>query len=302
MSLGDVDLNLLYILDTLLTERNVTRASGRLNLSQSATSRALGRLRKLFDDPLLVRVGREMHRTPLAEQLVPQVREILDLAARAIHDRTNFEPRTDSSEFSVSCSDYVTLVLMCRVVEVLTIEAPNVRLHLVPRQADAGPILRRNEVDLVIEPRALMESAGLSERALFDDRWRCAVWSGSSLAVGAMTKERFAAAPYLTYTLGTSRVPNLADLLLQDKGFGREPVVTTENFALVPFLLRGTEMVSLVLERGVTAFGDGAEVDLRKSPVPLPKLVETMYWNPRTDSDPAHCWLRSIVERVARSL
>lgn len=302
MNLSHLDLNLLVALDALLIERNVTRAGQRIGLSQPTTSRALARLRRTLDDPLLVRVGRDMQLTPRAARLAPRVREILELTERAMEDRSDFDPATHARGFSVSCSDYVTLVLMCRVVETLATQGPNVELHLVPRSADARGLLRRAEVDIVIEPAALMNGKGLKSRALFTDRWRCAVWSGSKLARGRLDAKRFVAAPYLTYTLGTGRITNLADRLLAEQGIDREPRVTTENFALVPFLLRGTEMISLVLERGVMAFGVGIDITLRRSPIELPMLVETMYWNPRNATDPAHAWLRDVIASVAQDL
>lgn len=302
MNLSHLDLNLLVALDALLTERNVTRAGQRIGVTQPTMSRALSRLRRTLGDPLLVSVGREMQLTPRAARLAVQVREILDLTERALDDRSDFDPATDARGFSVSCSDYVTLVLMCHVVARLALQGPSVELHLVPRSADARGLLRRAEVDVVIEPAALMNAKGLSSRPLFSDRWRCAVWSGSKLARGRLDAERFVAAPYLTYTLGTGRITNLADRLLAEQGIDREPRVTTENFALVPFLLRGTNMVSLVLERGVVAFGDHIDITLRTSPIELPTLVETMYWNPRNDTDPAHSWLREIIASVAADL
>jgi DNA-binding transcriptional LysR family regulator len=302
VALGDVDLNLLVALDALLTERNVTRAGQRIGLSQPTTSRALARLRRMLHDPLLVKVGREMQLTPRAERLAPQVREILQLADRAIHESLDFDPPTSTAGFSVSCSDYVTLVLMGRVIARLREVAPRVELHLLPRRSDNHGMLRRGEVDLVIEPRALMKADGLSSWSIFTDRWRCAVWSGSELARGRLDVGRFASAPYLTYTLGTDRIANLADQLIEREGLGREPTVTTENFSLVPFLLRGTDMVSLVLERGILAFGDGVDITLRDAPVNLPELVETMYWNPRHDDDPAQQWLRDTIADVAGRL
>lgn len=302
MSLSHLDLNLLVNLDALLTERNVTRAGERIGVTQPTMSRALFRLRRTLGDPLLIRVGREMQLTPRAVRLAPRVREILDLTQRAIDDRGDFDPAHDARGFSVSCSDYVTLVLMCLVVDRLAVAGPRVELHLVPRSADARGLLRRGDVDIVIEPDALMSSEGLRSAPLFTDRWRCAVWSGSKLARGKLDAKRFVAAPYLTYTLGTGRLTNLADRLLADQGITREPRVTTENFALVPFLLRRTDMVSLVLERGVTAFGDGIDVTLRTSPIALPELVETMYWHPRHDADPAHRWLRGVIASVAADL
>src|SRR5689334_3166810 len=59
VNLGRVDLNLLVALEALLDEANVTRAAERVHLSQPAMSDALQRLRRLFGDELLVRVGRQ---------------------------------------------------------------------------------------------------------------------------------------------------------------------------------------------------------------------------------------------------
>ena len=66
VNLRMVDLNLLTSLDALLEHRSVTRAGEQLGLSQPAMSRALQRLRALFDDPLLVKTGRVMTPTRLA--------------------------------------------------------------------------------------------------------------------------------------------------------------------------------------------------------------------------------------------
>lgn len=48
MDLRGLDLNLLVVLDALLTEKNVTRAGQRIHMSQSATSGDLARLRVFF--------------------------------------------------------------------------------------------------------------------------------------------------------------------------------------------------------------------------------------------------------------
>ena len=77
LNLYRFDLNLLVTLDALLAEKNVTRAGMRMNLSQSAMSGALARLRDFFQDELLVPMGRKMVLTPLAEDLVQPVRDVL---------------------------------------------------------------------------------------------------------------------------------------------------------------------------------------------------------------------------------
>src|SRR5438270_2944441 len=79
----DVDLNLLVALDVLLAEGSVAGAARRLNLSDSAMSRTLARLRAATGDPLLVRAGRSMVPTPHAEELRDRVRELAQ-GARAV--------------------------------------------------------------------------------------------------------------------------------------------------------------------------------------------------------------------------
>src|SRR5262249_60914059 len=100
-------------LEALLAERNVGRAGRRIGLSQSAMSAALARLRVVFRDPLLVRAGRNLALTHGAEELITPIREILGRIEQTISERPQFNPRTDARSFSISASDYATLVCLC---------------------------------------------------------------------------------------------------------------------------------------------------------------------------------------------
>src|SRR6185436_3429623 len=109
--LAGVDLNLLPLLDALLTERHVTRAATAVGLSQPAASRALGRLRALFGDALLVRSGRVLALTPRAEALRDPVRRALGLVAGAIATPSRFDPGSARRTVKIMCDDYSELVL-----------------------------------------------------------------------------------------------------------------------------------------------------------------------------------------------
>lgn len=78
MDIRNIDLNLLPVLDALLRHRSVTLAARELDMSQSAVSTALGRLRETLGDQLLVRTGRGMLPTPRASRLAEPVASILD--------------------------------------------------------------------------------------------------------------------------------------------------------------------------------------------------------------------------------
>src|SRR5437868_3077316 len=112
MNLRQVNLNLLVALHALMTQRNVTRAAEAVGLTQSAMSGELRRLRALFGDDLLVRVGRDYHLTPLAEDLVQPVADIMAAVEHTLAHRLTFDPATDERSFSIGMSDYAMVVLL----------------------------------------------------------------------------------------------------------------------------------------------------------------------------------------------
>lgn len=302
MRAADVDLNLLVVLDALLTERNVTRAAQRLGSSQPSCSRALGRLRELFEDQLLIRVGHGMQLTPMAELLAPQIRELIAAADRTLNATMEFDPAAGHRDFAVCCSDYLTLVLMAPLVRRLRLEAPNVHVQLLPYHPDAFDLLRRNQIDFIVEPATFRDLEGLHSRELFRDRWRLTLWAGAALAAIEIDEEHLRTSPYLTYSLGVEQIPNLADRALHERGIRPPRVVTTANFALVPALQTGTDLLSLVAERGARMLAEHYELVLRDPPVAIPDLVQMMHWSPRSESDPAHSWMRMVLADVATAL
>lgn len=88
-----------------MLERNLTRVSEKLFVTQSTVSAALGRLRDLFDDPLLVRTGRAMEPTNQALKILEELRPAMDLISAAVSRAKDFEPRTSCNVFRLGLSD-----------------------------------------------------------------------------------------------------------------------------------------------------------------------------------------------------
>ena len=303
VNLRNVDLNLLVALDALLAERSVSRAGQRIGLSQPATSGALARLRKLFGDPLLVRVGRDLALTEGAENLVVPVREILTRIEQTIQQRPGFVPATDSRTFSISASDYATLVLLVPFLRALAVEAPGITINILPRSSDARRLLHTDQADLVIEPRELLGETEFPSRHLFGDRWLCAVDADNPQVPGSrITWEQYLRLPHLIYSIGADQQLNLADQHLEALGVRRRIEITVESFLLVPFLLQGTPLASLVLERVARRLTIATNIRTLDPPLELPDINETMYWHPRHTTDPAHHWLRERLHTAATAL
>jgi DNA-binding transcriptional LysR family regulator len=303
MNLGGLDLNLLVALDALLSERSVTRAAQRVGLSQPGMSNALARLRRLLGDPLLVRQGATLVPTARAEALVGPVHEALELIRRAVDAPPHFDPASDRRSFRLSCSDYSVLMLIGPLVRGLATDAPGVVVEVLPRLADAGRALVNGDIDLVIEPPEIMGETDLESLRLWDDRWECCVWEGNTRVGKRMTLERYTALGHLIYSMGSAGQPvALPDLHMARLGVPRRIEVSVESFLLAPFLLQGTDLVTLIPKRAEAFLRRIGDIRVLESPVELPRLVETLWWHSRANADPAHAWLRTRIGEVASTL
>jgi DNA-binding transcriptional LysR family regulator len=173
MNLRSVDLNLLVAFDTLISERNVSRAANRLNMTQSALSHALRRLRVTFGDPLLRRGRRGMEPTDRALSLHPAVRNVLGDIHSILSSKISFEPATARRTFKLSMSDAMSIEALPLIVRRLRKEAPNVDLLVTscgPRDASARIISDDVEMGIGVFPHLPRE---LLERELYRDSLVC---------------------------------------------------------------------------------------------------------------------------------
>lgn len=307
MTVRGFDLNLIPALSALLDERNVTRAAERLSMGQPAMSAALARLRRHFNDPLLVRDGRAYQLSTFAESLTEPVREAMTALDAATATRRAFNPATDPRSFTIATSDYAALVFLRPLLAQLAQEAPRVRLRLVPIKMDMDDALRRGVLDLVILPMELAnELGGLPRKALFEDRFVLAADRHNPALAGVASLDECAAdqvganvgidldlAKRLPFVAVAGEMPPLVDIRLREQGIQLRVDVTSEAFVIAPMLLRDTPLVSLVQERLARLVADQAHLKLYPCPVEVGNIVEAMHWSPRSTDDPAHRWLRA---------
>ena len=180
--LAELDLNLLVILRELIRERNVTRAAERVAVTQPAASAALARLRRHFEDELLVRRGGDYLLSPLAAQLAEHVELACAAAERVFAAENDFDPDTSTREFTLLMADYTVAVIGDRLSALVEREAPNVRLHiLVVRGAladEAEETIRRID-GMILPPLTALMVPYVRSMELFRDRWVCVCWNGN---------------------------------------------------------------------------------------------------------------------------
>lgn len=302
-ALRRVDLNLLIPLDALLEHRHVTRAAEAVGIGQSAMSAALARLRRMFEDPLLVRNGRVHELTPMGQSLVEPVRAAITSMEQLLATTPHFDPKADGRTFTIVASDYVTLILLRPLLERLYDEAPRVAVDVIPVSGTTEAELQQSQVDLVIMPREL-ETAGMHRfpsRPLFTDRYVAAVWEHHREVGDRIDREQLQSLRYVRY-YAPSGGGAYIDTQLAAMGISTEVALSTQSFTLVPWLLPGTSLFGFVHERLLRATSVRRELRVVECDVPLRPIVETMYWHPVFHNDPAHHWLRECVATLAANL
>lgn len=300
MRLDHFDLNLLVMLDALLEERNVTKASQRVHIGQSAASGALARLREYFGDELLVPVGRRLMLTPLAESLVEPVRDTLLKARATIARKPQFDPATAERRFLVRASDYVTTVMLSEAMRLIARQAPSVAIDIRSQSRDVFEVFDRGGIDLLVLPRQYMTRIKHSQMPWFEDAQICMVWSGNRMVGETLSFEQYVSMGHVAVRFGDERSLTFEEWFLPRYGKQRRVEASVDNFSTLPLLVVGTQRIATLHHRLAEHFARHLPLRLIKPPFEMPALVEVMCWPRYLDHDPAHKWFREMLLACAQ--
>ena len=301
LSFLHLDLNLLIALDALLREQSVTKAAARLNRSQPALSASLKRLRRQFDDELLIRVGNRHELTPLGAQLRRRVAILMADVERLFQSRSRFEPERSTREFVLGGSDYGEHMLGRAIAHELAETAPNVRLRFQMLNdetiADAAASIRN--LDGLIFPLGFIDD--LPHIRTFVDRWVLIADRSNDRLGDEVTPEDLSEFEFVSaFHRDVAMVPAVRQLQLM--GVEVSVSVATEGFTSIPFLVEGTQRIAVIQEGLARQIIDSTRFKIVECPFDAVPLVESFWWHPSLDHDPGHVWFRGLVERAGRRL
>jgi DNA-binding transcriptional LysR family regulator len=292
---SDLDAGLLQVLVAVIDAGSVTGAAQRLGVTQSAVSHLLDKLRGIVQDPLFVKSGRSVVATARAEALAPQARELLRGLERFARSGA-FDPARWHTTFTVAANDFQRDVLLPELMAQLRTQSPGVVLRVIPSDVPSLAMLREEHCQLVISPRP-PEGGDILQKRLFEDRYR--VFYDPACRDAPATPEDYLAAQHITVLYEPRRRLDL-DEYLERRAIRRDFRVLVPGFAGLPSFIRGSQLLATVpgmLERHLLAGLASAPV-----PLPCPRLPMYLIWHQRHQADPAHRWLRGLIEEVARRL
>lgn len=297
-----LDLNLLLVLEALLSEGSVTRAARRLNLAQPTVSNALAKLREHFKDPLLERSGRSMKLTGTGRALLDPLRDALARVDRVVQGESAFDPRTANRLIRIATSDYVSAVVMPGVMAYLALHAPQFRLAIVGF-GNPDPIqdLRMGSTDLLIGAFR-KTSAEIHHLDLFTDGWACVVRKEHRTLRGRMTLKHFGECTHITVQPQHGSVGGSIDDILTQMSSRRSVALSLPHLYSAIQVVLASDVVLTLAARTATALGRVFPLQVMPHPLHLKPFVVSQLWHERSHADPAHAWFRKVLADTTSSI
>ncbi len=290
INLASVDLNLLVALEALLQLRNVTHAGKRVGLSQPAMSRALARLRAVFNDDLLVRTPRGLTLTIRAEQLLAKLPEALGLIREIISGRDLYAGKT-RREINIVMPEHLSLVLLPVLMPRLLKMEPS--LDLVVRTDLSGALqnLEDGSIDFAIG-RMNHSPSGFYSRMLYSDKLACLLRRNHPALKQPWTKERFLQLRHATLSCGTEPgSQGIADVLGNQIHSNHEPLVVP-GLTVARLMVAQTDL-ALVLPYRAARSVSSASLVVMELPEEFLQAEVALIWHERCHRDPRHRWMRN---------
>jgi DNA-binding transcriptional LysR family regulator len=299
VNLSGLDLNLLPPLEALLRRRNVTHAAAEVGLSQPAMSRALARLRALFGDPLLVRIGGRLAPTPLAERLAPRAAAALD-ELRGLLRPESFDPSALERTIRLAAADSATILIAPRLIARLEAEAPGVQLRFEPIGPDIIERVEQGRVDLCFATAATPLPPGAFSEALASDRLAIVMRRGHPAANREWTAADYAAYPHATVAFFGDSLSEI-DARLAAFGVERRIMLTTPHFMATIAAVAASDLVTTI--SAVFARRFAAALGLLLKTPPFDDALElTVVGTRRRAADPAMQWFRRLLRQEAAAV
>ena len=296
------NLNLLVVFDVLMQEHNVSRAAERIFLSQPAMSNALNRLRKMLNDPVLVRTSQGMEPTPRARSLEGPIRAFLDRLEWQLKPPARFDPSSTRDHFVIATTDYSENVVLPHLSRVFWQTAPNAVLetrtlgHQLPEKE-----LERREIQLILGIEDYIETSGrLKSHPWISDRLVCLVQlENDQFRRGRISLKQFLNARHV-YPSPLGVKTNIVESWLAMQGYSRRISVTARSYLAAALIIQKTDYILSLPERVARTLATLFGLKILQPPKGFPEFRINIIWHPLYENEPSLQWLLEQVKMLER--
>ncbi len=295
--LNRIDLNLLTVLHRIHTEGSLTRAAETLNVTQSAVSHTLRRLREILGDPLFVRQGASLVATPLMKSLAGPLHKVLVELEDVINSASDFDLKTSSRRFTLGMDERLEVFALPSLVARSLSQAPDIELRSLKfsmENMESG--LASGAMDIAISAGAVVSPSLLCEKVASDTMVVIGRAGHPLLKGGHITLKAYLGAEHISVT-GSSVFPSEEELVLTRAGLNRRVRVRTQRYIAASTIVSRSDLLLTM----PVLYGRVVNQAAHNTIVALPKQIPTvdyfMHWHTSSANDQGGIWLRDSVMR-----
>ncbi len=297
VNISGIDTNLFLVLHSVLQERSATRAARRLNVTQSAVSNSLTRLRAVLDDPLVVRSGRGLVPTPRANELFPLVDSAIAQLQSVLDQQPGVDPKLITRCFTLACSDGAQIHDVPRIAESLSRHLPRASLRVVSMDyLMASNGLETGEVDAMMATSRAAK--GLYCTELYREDGVLILRRNHPRVSKAISREIFNSLQHIDVVITSGQggqTRKLYEAFLKKNGLTRRVILTVPTFAAAAMGVARTDYAAGVPRRVAEALSDYLPLKIVELPFRGFYADVALIWHSRTHADPAARHFRETV-------
>ncbi|QER41163.1 LysR family transcriptional regulator [Acinetobacter suaedae] len=302
ISLARIDLNLFRVFAMIYKERNLTRASEQLFLSQPAVSHALSRLREHFDDPLFIRDGHGVVPSTLAKRLWPQISEALNLIHLALQSTHNFEPERDLKQLTIAMNDEFEPIIFPRIVQWFSKFIPD--LQVISVRIDRKNLrheLSSGRIDFAIDVTHTIEK-GIAQERCMKDKFVIMCQSQHPILKQGLSKDNYLTSQHITVsTRPTGRV--FEDFILSKQGLKRLIRLRCQQYeTAIKMLAQSQYLLTISNCQALHLKKHHADIEIRPLPINIEGYEMNLYWDDEKSNEQETIWCKTQLLEIMKEL
>ena len=299
MNINSIDLNLMIAFDALITHRHVTKAGEAIGRSQPAMSNALARLRGVFRDQLLIKSGNHMKPTPRAIELLPQIKMALNQLENAISGNIKFDPLNTKRNFTIAMVENAAFILLPLLTSYLFKNAPNININVIGVSNVRGiQLIETERCDMAIDLVPKTIPSQINRLSLYKEKFICMTNPGHPLLSMRPSLQNYLSFKHIAVHPSEGSESSV-DKALKSIGKYREVAIKLPYSLIVNLMINNSDLIATLPKRNALFFAKERGLPTLEVPFKIPDFNMHMLWHSRLNDDPAHRWLRSVIQKIS---
>ncbi|MGR4988120.1 LysR family transcriptional regulator [Vibrio rotiferianus] len=293
------DLNLIPIFVAIYEEQNLSKAAARLDISQPAVSKALARLRDIYDEPLFHRSTSGVEPTSFAIDIYPAMVAALKNFTSTLSASSSFDPKVSNRIFSIACVSVASYELMPQLLRQIRKSAPNIGLEVHPLfTEDYESDLRLQRYDLIIDmpPRG---RTVLKMEPVFSERLMVVCSADHPRIQDTCSVEQFLAEEHVVVSRWHARKSLMSEEDIEDLAKRNIVYRASGAMEMLP-AIDGSEYIGMLPLSTIKHFSK--TYNIKAVPLPFSDKIHDLcaIWHSSRNNESAHQWLRAQLKKAGK--